>query len=147
MCRVPYLHVDGGSCNLVPICKVSMWAALNEITYTWLRDIFSALDRPWGPEDLRTKSGGEDLMQVLKPSGLVPCGGRCYWCLSHIQRPLQVPLKCPSISFSSFSLWLSRKKGSSPSLQGRANSKLAHSSLPMSGASCGWMFRDWHSPG
>lgn len=58
--------------------------------------------------------------------------------------PLQVLLKCPSVSFPFFSLWFSGKEGSLPSLQGRANSKLAHPSLLMSGASCGWMFRDWH---
>lgn len=61
--------------------------------------------------------------------------------------PLQVLLKCPSVSFSSFSWWLSGKEGNPFSLQGRANSKLAHPSLLMSDTSCRWMFRDWHSTG
>lgn len=60
---------------------------------------------------------------------------------------LQVPHECPSISLPLFPSWLSRKEGRPPSLQGRANSNLAHPSLLMSGASCGQMFRDWHSTG
>ena len=42
---------------------------------------------------------------------------------------LQVPLKCPSVSFSSISLWLSGKEESPNALQGRTNSKWAHPSL------------------
>lgn len=49
ICRVSCSCGDGGSCNLVPVYKVSMWSALKEGTYTWVSEVFSPLGPPWGP--------------------------------------------------------------------------------------------------
>lgn len=129
MCGVPWSCGNGGSCSLVPSCKVSIWATLKEVICTWLSEVFSGLVHP------ETRLGELGAVPQASWPGSM-CRQMPLMLVTHTV-PLLVPPECLSVSFPYFSLWLSGKEGSLPSLQGRANSKLAHPSLLMSGASCG----------